>query len=380
VEPLPAGAAHPLAEARVVQQRADGVGEGHRVVRGRVQRRLAGRGPALPQLELDDRPPERHVLEDLVHRRHVVHPVDLVRAHAHVGGPQQADQLVVGDPAEEPHVPGEAHRLGPRAQPRGLRPAPGEGERHVPAAVGDDDAGRLEQVVDALLDAHHAHVAHQVPPAVPQCRVGPGTAERPVRPGPHDEHVRRRHPAALHRDVPVARVGGDRDDGPAEGQALQQVREPDDRAARRVALGDQQLRRHVVVVEHEPGPQQQHQWQRDEEEQVRRVAGLDDADAPGQRDPPREQRLGGERDGVLHQVPGEPGGLEPRPVAVDVDTVDDLVAHRVLRGAGADHRDVVAGVAQRAGLLPHAPVERHGQVLDQDQHPGRTGSHHTSPR
>jgi hypothetical protein len=50
---------------------------------------------------------------------------------------------------------------------------------------------------------------------------------------------------------------------------------------------------------------------------------------------------------------------------VDRDAVDLLEVRLVALAGGADDRDGVAGVLERVRLLPHAPVERGSQVLDE---------------
>ena len=51
------------------------------------------RDPPLARVELNDGPADRHVLDDLVHGRDVVHGVDLIRIHAEVGGRQELHEL-----------------------------------------------------------------------------------------------------------------------------------------------------------------------------------------------------------------------------------------------------------------------------------------------
>ena len=115
-----------------------------------------------------------------------------------------------------------------------------------------------------------------------------------------DEHALGRLPATLEGGAPIAVVGGDDDVGHPVGQALerdhaaiQQVLAAAE--ARQVELGHE-----VVLVEDHPGAAQL-QRQRDEEQQVGRVADVDDvepaeaaSEAPGA---PERRR-------VLAQVPG----------------------------------------------------------------------------
>ena len=67
-----------------------------------------------------------------------------------------------------------------------------------------------------------------------------------------------------------------------------------------------------------------------------------------------------ERNPVLEEVAGKTPCLQTGPIAVDVDAIEFLMKGRVLLTAGTDHADVIAGIPQRAGFLPHPPVEGHG--------------------
>src|SRR5690606_27704974 len=54
-------------------------------------------------------------------------------------------------------------------------------------------------------------------------------------------------------------------------------------------------------------------------------------------------------------------------VPVHGDAVDHLLARLVARTRGAYDRHLVPSPLEGVGLQPHAPVEGHGQVLDDDQ-------------
>jgi len=54
-------------------------------------------------------------------------------------------------------------------------------------------------------------------------------------------------------------------------------------------------------------------------------------------------------------------------VAIDVDAFELFVRPRVALEHWADGRHAIAGVAEGAGFLPHPPVERKGEVFDEDE-------------
>ena len=86
----------------------------------------------------------------------------------------------------------------------------------------------------------------------------------------------------------------------------------------------EQLGHQVVVVEHEARAAQL-QRQRDEEQQVGRVAGLHDVERPLAVEPPGEPQRVPERRAVLAQVAGGPARRGLQRVAVDLDALDQGV-------------------------------------------------------
>ncbi len=220
-------------------------------------------------------------------------------------------------------------------------------------------------VVDAVLRPHHAEVAQQMGLAVLELRIGRHRPE-PVglRGAAHHEDVLRPPAAPAHRDVPVALVRGDDDVRRPVGHPFQRAHRPVQQVLAAAEPGEVQLGHQVVLVEDEPRPAPL-QPQGGEEQQVGRVAGVDHvhrADLPGQ--------PGGvpQRRSVLPQIAGGTAGGRAQRVAVDPHAVDLRLGLGVPLGApGADDVHLPARVAQRRALLPHAPVERHGQVLHQDQ-------------
>src|SRR6185436_5122120 len=103
----------------------------------------------------------------------------------------------------------------------------------------------------------------------------------------------------------------------------------------------------------------------DEEEKIRRIAGVDDVEP----DPERKQERPEQRGRVLDQIAKRALGLVGEVVAMDVDAVDRLELLLVTLAGGADDRDAVPCGAQGRRLLPHATVKRAGEILDEDENP-----------
>jgi hypothetical protein len=173
------------------------------------------------------------------------------------------------------------------------------------------------------------------------------------------------------------------------GEPLQHLEEAHQPAVRGMALDHHQFRPHikfraqVVVIEDEPLSAPEDPWQRDEEQEVRRIARLDDVDPSPPGDPPGQRAGPVERHAVLDQVALGAPCLHPGPVPTDVDPVEVLPDSGVLGTTRADHTDVEAGIPQRAGLLPHAAGKGHREVLDEDEHTRAlrlSRSHRCGPR
>ncbi len=185
----------------------------------------------------------------------------------------------------------------------------------------------------------------------------------------HHEDVLWPPAATAQRDVPVALVRGEHDVRGPVGQPFQRAHGAVEQILAAVETGEVQLGHQVVLVEYEPRPAPL-QPQCRQEQQVGRVAGVDHvdrADLAGQPDRVPQRRS------VLPQVAGRSSGGRAQRVAVDAHPVDLRLRLRVpLAPPGTDDVHLPARVAQRRALLPHPPVERHGQVLHQDQRaPGR---------
>src|SRR5207248_38759 len=84
--------------------------------------------------------------------------------------------------------------------------------------------------------------------------------------------------------------------------------------------------------------------------------------------PPGDARLMPKRGAILAGV--TLGGLavgRAERVAVNVNALELFIRPRITLEHRTNRRDTVTGVAQGAGLLPHPPVERQGQVFDEDE-------------
>ena len=176
LDPGPAPLAHLQAPALVVDQRHDGLGVLVHVVGRHVHGGVAGRHPRLAQVEGDHGQLEGHVLHGLVHGRHVVERILGVRRQADVRGRHDPPDQLVGRPAGELHVPGQAQLVAQGDQV--VEAVPGadqrEGDVVAPELV-DHDVGGPHHDVDSVLRAHDADVGGQEP-----CGPGaaPGSARR----------------------------------------------------------------------------------------------------------------------------------------------------------------------------------------------------------
>jgi hypothetical protein len=125
--------------------------------------------------------------------------------------------------------------------------------------------------------------------------------------------------------------------------------------------------RDVVVVEHEPLAEQLVEAA-DQENGVRRIAGVNDVETAAEEDLQRKPELHEQRDAVFEQVAREPVRLARQRVPVDVDVIDALETFLVARSLGTDDGNRIARRRQGARLLHHPPVEGTRQVLDDHQH------------
>jgi len=86
---------------------------------------------------------------------------------------------------------------------------------------------------------------------------------------------------------------------------------------------------------------------------------------PESEEPDRREQHRGQ---VLDDIAGKPRG-GPLRVAQDADPLAPVrEAAHVAMTPRRDDRDPVAGVGERAALEPHASIERHREVLVEDDH------------
>src|SRR5208337_2083862 len=95
----------------------------------------------------------------------------------------------------------------------------------------------------------------------------------------------------------------------------------------------------VVMIEHEFFPEQEFEKSTDDEDQIGRIAGMDDVEPVGEENAPRQQRFPEERRGIFEQISEASAGIEWKRMAIDADAVDHLEARHGARALRADHRD-----------------------------------------
>ena len=236
--------------------------------------------------------------------------------------------------------------------------------------------GRSHHDVDAVLRAHHADVGGQVTAAAAQLGLR-RAALQPVRvgAGPDDGDVSGRLAAAGDRDLPVGVVRGDHVVRGAVGAPLERAQPPvgQPRAVRRsgtrTARGTGRGGRTRTWCGPERGApgRSARRCPADCRPAARRT-GRTAAALQGQ------PRGGQERVHVLGDEAELAAARRVRPVLVQLDAVDDLVG-RVAVALRADDADLVASRDECLALEPDPPVERHRQVLDDDQ----DAAHQPSP-
>lgn len=130
-----------------------------------------------------------------------------------------------------------------------------------------------------------------------------------------------------------------------------------------------------MMVEDKPDTEKLKE-QRDEENGVRRITSLEDSKPGAKENFDREAEFRRKRPGIFDQITESTRSF-PRAVTIDVNPLKNFVAVRTrMLSLGADHRNQVAGIAKRAGLAPHTPIERHGQIFHDDAYGGRIGARH----
>src|SRR4051812_26619754 len=106
----------------------------------------------------------------------------------------------------------------------------------------------------------------------------------------------------------------------------------------------------------------------DGEDEIRRIARMDDVEPAAEADLPRKHELHEQRARVLDRVAEQAIRLLRQRVTMDVDAVDALEAFLEGRGLRTVDGDREARRVERARLLPHAPIERQRQVFHDDEH------------
>ena len=157
-----------------------------------------------------------------------------------------------------------------------------EHERHVVAPhLFADEPGAADDVVDALLWSHHAHVADQEPAAVLECRVRGDRAEAlHVGAAAHDEHIGRPFAAAALGDLAPGFARGDDQVGRRERETLAQRNRAIEQVAPAVVFGEVHLRGDVVLVEDHAHVMAEFVAQRHEKQKVGWVAQVDHVEGP----------------------------------------------------------------------------------------------------
>ncbi len=235
-----------------------------------------------------------------------------------------------------------------------------------PAHHPDQVLGGGDQQVEPLLLTDHADIADEVLRALLQLGLRRAQFQLlDLRAGADDEHVLGLHPAPPARDLGIAFIGGDGDGRGLEGQPFEDHHRLPEQAAlvefRLVKFGAD-----VVVVEqiahseepHHPG---------DQEDQVGRIAAMQDVDAAFPLHPQRQPELVPQRRAVFAQIAAGGIALGRQVVAIDMHPVQELVFRLEAVALGRDDRDGVAMCGQRRRLGPDPALEGHRQVLDHDQ-------------
>ena len=133
-----------------------------------------------------------------------------------------------------------------------------------------------------------------------------------------------------------------------------------------VELGDVQLRANVVLIENEFGAEKLIR-QRDEKDQIGRIAGMDDVDAVPPPDPECQASLVVKRAGVFENETQDAARLQGDGMPIDGNAVYRFFGLRMQRRLGANDADLPARSRQCLGFLPDASIEGDGEVLDNDE-------------
>ena len=85
---------------------------------------------------------------------------------------------------------------------------------------------------------------------------------------------------------------------------------------------------------------------------------------------PGQPCLTPQRRNIFQEKSRQTARLSADPVSIDLDPFQSLRRSRAAAHARTNHHHFESGVAQRARFLPHPAVQRHGQVLDDDEDGG----------
>ena len=103
----------------------------------------------------------------------------------------------------------------------------------------------------------------------------------------------------------------------------------------------------------------------DEENRIRRVAGLENAKAGARINLEGQKQLDSQCPGVFDKIAKGSGPL-PDFMPVDIDPFQRLAGAHESRSFGADDGNAVSRFGEGTRLLPHAPVLGNRQILDDD--------------
>ena len=227
---------------------------------------------------------------------------------------------------------------------------------------------RIQNVIHPVCVPHHADVADEKLFPLFESRVRRQLRVGKVRGGSYHKNFLRRLFSALQRDRPHGLVGCQHNIGTGVGQPLGQTHRPI-KQAWLAKLGLKHFRPKIVhVINHANA--KQFEGPRHQEQQVRGVAEVNNFESVPPPGPPGQSCLSPKRRCVLAKESDKPTRFSTDPVPVNLNSLRLFFRLRVTAHLRTDHHDLVAGVAQRAGLLPHPAIERHRQILDDDEDRG----------
>ena len=214
------------------------------------------------------------------------------------------------------------------------------------------------QQIHPLLLADHADIAHQDASILPVRRIGGLDREFvDLRRRTHHKHIFGRHPAAPLGNRLETGIGGDGHRRCGKGQPFPPQHDLVQQPAL-AKLGLEQLGADIMVVEHiahapEPVPQRQNK------DQIGRVAALDHVKAAGAPDDAGQPEPVPQRIAIFAGIGDSPGmRLQRLRMTPDMHVLDHLVGGVPAPRHRADHRDLIARLHQCRGLKPDPAVQR----------------------